>query len=123
MQNLLESHATSTDEGLLDVIADKQCISILQIIDKDPKPVAQIRAECGLNLGVVYRKLKLLQKNGLLESFYKIRPDGKKFFLYKSLVKDISASFSDGSLKVSIALEEQNPAVAAPAEQHETVTS
>ncbi|GEM_PF-2330616 len=117
MQNLAGPRETGTGADLLEVIADGQCISILQAIDKEPKPVAQIRSECEINLGVVYRKLKLLQKNGLLESYYKIRPDGKKFFLYKSLVKGISVSFGDGRLQVSVAFREQNPAPEGPAGQ------
>lgn len=109
MQNLVEPREDRLDGRLLDVIADSQCVSILQAIDKESKPVSQIRSECEINLGVVYRKLKMLQKNGLLESYYQIRPDGKKFFLYRSLVKDISASFSNGTLQVTVALREQSP--------------
>ena len=104
MQELVDSRVSSESNGLLHAVADRHCISILQAVDKEPKTVSQISSERSINPGILYRRMKILQKNGLLDSFYKIRPDGKKFFLYKSLVKDIAISFSDNKLEVNITL-------------------
>ncbi|MDE1766947.1 MAG: helix-turn-helix transcriptional regulator [Thaumarchaeota archaeon] len=96
-----ESEMTN-NKILLDVMADKYCISILQAIKDEPKSASQLSSECGIFIGIVYRKLKLLQKGCLLDIHYEIRPDGKRFFLYKSQVKSIMASFVDNALDVVI---------------------
>jgi len=100
---LLVTGKTSNEE-LSRIVADEYCIAILQAIDKVPKSASQLSSECGIFMGIVYRRLKLLQKNGLLDVSYEIRPDGKKFFLYESLVKDITVSFNGNKLEVAVYL-------------------
>ncbi len=104
MHNLLVNQERSGNEDLACIVADRYCIAILQAIDKEPKSVAQLSSECNIFLGIIYRRLKLLQKNDLLDIYSEIRSDGKKFFLYKSLVKDITVSFSGNKLKINFAL-------------------
>ncbi|HJU13372.1 MAG TPA: hypothetical protein VJ792_02840 [Candidatus Nitrosotalea sp.] len=95
---------------LLGVFADRHCISILQAIDKKPKSVSQIGCDCCINLGVVYRKLNLLKKAGLVDSYYKIRTDGKKFFLFSSLLDHARFSFDGDNVFVEVDLREKQPA-------------
>lgn len=89
---------------LLEILADRNCVSILQAIDKEPKPVSQISCECSIGPGAVYRKLTLLKAAGMVDSNYKIRPDGKKFFLYKSLLGHASFSFTGDKMLVDVDL-------------------
>lgn len=104
MQDLLVIPVTNDDKDLLRILADQYCVAILQATDKVFKSASQLSSECGIFTSIVYRRLKSLQKSGLLDTYYEIRPDGKKFFLYKSLVKHITVSFSDNKLEVNLAL-------------------
>lgn len=101
MQSLIGKTNAIHDKVLLQVVADEHCISILQCLDGEPKPVTQIRTELGISIGKAYRKLKLLQKSGLLDTTFQIRPDGKKFFLYRSAVRNFAILFAGNKLEIS----------------------
>ena len=105
--SLGKARIANNDKLVLDVMADRYCIQILQAINTEPKSVSQLSSECGIFLGVAYRKLKILKKSGLLDTHCEIRPDGKKFFLYKSRVKGIVASFVGNKLEVATVLEKE----------------
>ena len=62
-------------KDLLHLVSDEESISILRAIDREHKSASQLSSECGIFVGRVYRRLKVLQKSGLLEVCYKIRPD------------------------------------------------
>lgn len=100
-----KTRITNNDKLMLEVLSDRYCIRILQAISDTPKPVSQLSSECSIFIGMVYRKLKILKKNDLLDTYCEIRPDGKKFFFYKSRVKGIVASFIDNKLEVTTILE------------------
>ncbi len=104
LQNLIENQEKNRNEDLSRIVADKYCVTILKAIDKEPKSVVQLSSECDIFVGLIYRRLKLLQKNGLLDMYGEIRPDGKKFFLYKSLVNNITVSFNGNDLKITFTL-------------------
>ncbi len=102
--SLGKPRAVNVDRLLLDVLSDSYCIQILQAINESPKSASQLSSECGIFIGMVYRKLKVLKKGDLLDTYCEIRPDGKKFFFYKSRVKRIVASFIDNKLEVNLIL-------------------
>lgn len=111
MQSVASLSGSVRDEkDLLEAISDEHCRSILRAVDQSPKSVAQLSSECGIFSGIVYRRIKLLQRCGLLDTFYEIRPDGKKFYLYKSLVRKINVSFAGSRLQVSVSLKDDRSA-------------
>ncbi len=69
---------------------DPYCAQILNITREDFKSAIEISANSSLSLTTVYRRLHILQECGLLEVIGKIRPDGRKFFLYKSKIRELS---------------------------------
>lgn len=69
---------------------DSYCALILNITREDFKSAIEISANSSLSLTTVYRRLHVLQECGLLEVIGKIRPDGRKFFLYKSKIRELS---------------------------------
>lgn len=93
------------DRDLLRAVSDAQCISILQSLDRQPRPVSEISSMCGISAGTVYRKLKILQKCGLLETSYVITKDGKKFLLYRSRVRNFTILFAGNKLEVKVVLD------------------
>jgi predicted transcriptional regulator len=69
---------------------DPYCVQILNITRENFKSATEISANSSLSLTTVYRRIHLLQECGLLEVIGKIRSDGRKFFLYKSKVRELS---------------------------------
>ncbi|MDE1862358.1 MAG: winged helix-turn-helix transcriptional regulator [Thaumarchaeota archaeon] len=106
MQTDREIPEIENNESVLRIVSDSQSVSILRAVDREPKSASQLSLECGIFVGKVYRRLKLLQKSGLLDVYYRIRPDGKKFFLYKSRVKEIVVSFDGQDLGLGVTLKE-----------------
>jgi hypothetical protein len=49
---------------------------------------------------MVYRKLHWLQNAELVYVFFKVRPDGKKIFLYKNRIRQIRSMFDGDHLEV-----------------------
>ncbi len=69
---------------------DSYCVQILNITRGNFKSAIEISANSNLSLTTVYRRLHVLQEYGLLEVIGKIRSDGRKFFLYKSKIRELS---------------------------------
>lgn len=69
---------------------DSYCVKILNMIRNDFKSAIEISTGSNLSLTTVYRRIHVLQECGLLEVMGKIRSDGRKFFLYKSKIIELS---------------------------------
>lgn len=104
MEQMTGESVHGEEENLLSIIADRYCVTILKAVEGEHKSAAQISSECGIFIGKVYRRLKVLRGNGLLDVQCGIRRDGKKIFFYKSLVRDIVISLSGGKVGVSVNL-------------------
>ena len=68
---------------------DPYCIQVLNATRGNFKSATEISEASNLSLTTVYRRVHILQEFGLLEVIGKIRPDGRKFFLYKSKIKEL----------------------------------
>ena len=83
------------------VIADSYCREILLVTKQVPKSAMEINLETHIPISTVYRRIQTLCDTGLVETTGTISGDGKKFFLYRSKVKEISIKYSD-SLEITI---------------------
>ena len=98
---LVEQQNTSLDEtnadasSILWTLSDSYCRLILKNIKNIPKSCMEISAECKIPISTVYRRIQQLQDQNLVHVSGTISDDGKKFFLYKSKIKSLSASFND----------------------------
>ncbi len=81
------------------IIADPYCREILQATKFIPKSIIEIYADTKIPISTTYRRVQSLCDAGLLKTTGTISEDGKKFFLYKSAVKEVLIKF-DGSLHV-----------------------
>ena len=86
---------------ILWVLADPYCRTILNAVEDKPKSCIKIIAETEIPISTVYRRIQTLQDHNLVRIEGKISQDGKKYFLYKSKVQKIQASF-DGKLNVKV---------------------
>jgi predicted transcriptional regulator len=83
------------------VIADPYCRKILEITQLIPKSAVEINSETNIPISTVYRRIQTLCDTGLVETSGSISEDGKKFFLYKSNIKEISIKYN-GRLKITV---------------------
>lgn len=83
------------------ILADSYCLLILENTRYIPKSCMEISRDCNIPISTVYRRVQILHDVNFLQISGSISSDGKKFFLYKSKVQQISAIF-DGTLKVKV---------------------
>ena len=89
-------------QPLLEIIADKYCRTILETTMTKPKSAIEINFETKIPISSIYRKLQTLHDNKLVGVSGIISEEGKKNFLYKSKVKQISASINGGLIEIQI---------------------
>lgn len=105
MQSLIQGRKIEEDdkkEALFKIISDKYCRSILSSTMDSPKSAMIISADEGIPISTVYRRLQILFENKLLRITGSISTDGKKYFLYKSKVKAISAAFNGNNIEIEV---------------------
>lgn len=103
---VLQSPIKVTDgqkqDSLLEIMSDKYCRTILNAIMYKPKSALEISSECKVPISTVYRRIQTLHDAKMLYTSGSISDDGKKFFLYKSRVKEIQTQFKEGEVQVEL---------------------
>ena len=94
--------------AVLEVMGDKYCRDILRYARYRPKSVVEISNELKIPISTVYRRLPLLQETNMISVSGQINPEGKKYFLYKTKVKEISAQVSGELVDVKVTQESHN---------------
>ncbi|MDH3824878.1 MAG: helix-turn-helix domain-containing protein [Nitrosopumilus sp.] len=105
MQILQSAHKIeeeSTKDNLLGIVSDKYCRSILKAIMDKPKSAMEIAMECKIPISTVYRRIQNLHDSKMLYTSGQISDDGKKFFLYKSKIKEIQTYFNNGEVQIEL---------------------
>lgn len=82
-------------EQILWILADPYCREILKNIREKPESCMEICAETKIPISTVYRRMQSLQDQNLVQISGTISENGKKYFLYKSKVEAIHASYAD----------------------------
>lgn len=104
LQSVNKIEEETTKDALLSVVSDKYCRDILGAIMDKPKSVMEIAAETKTPISTVYRRIQTLHDNKLIRTSGTITYDGKKLFLYKSKIKEIQSTFSNGQIEVKLVL-------------------
>ena len=89
-------------EHLLSIVSDKYCRTILKAIIDKPKSAVEIASETKVPITTVYRRIQTLHDNKVVQASGMITGDGKKMFLYKSKIKGINSTYSEGRIEVEI---------------------
>lgn len=89
---------------LLEVISDKYCRILLQSTMHKPKSAIELTSETKIPISTIYRRIQMLHDNKLLRTSGAITDDGKKLFMYKSMIKEIQCNFNEGKIDVEITL-------------------
>ena len=102
LQSAYKVEEDATKDGLLLVISDKYCRYIIKAIMDKPKSAMEISAETKTPISTVYRRIQTLYDNKLVRTSGTITDDGKELFLYKSKIKGIQSTFSNGQIEVEL---------------------
>jgi len=105
MQTLFQKRKIEDDErkdAILDILADKYCRSIIETTMEKPKSAMDIAADAKIPISTVYRRLQNLHDNKLVAISGMISDDGKKFFLYRSKIRSLSASYTGNYVEVEV---------------------
>ena len=89
-------------ESFLEILSDKYCRSILEAIMETPKSAIEVSHEKIIPLSTVYRRIQQLHDSKMIRTSGVITEEGKRLFLYKSKIKEVKTSFSDGKLDVEV---------------------
>lgn len=89
-------------DSILKVVSDKYCRTILYSIMIKPKSAIEITMESKIPLSTVYRRIQMLHDNNLVSTSGMITEDGKRLFLYKSMIKGINCNFNNGQVEVEL---------------------
>jgi predicted transcriptional regulator len=100
--NQLKIEEPERKESFLEVLSDKYCRSILEVIMNAPKSAIEISREKSIPLSTVYRRIQLLHDSKMIQTSGVITEEGKRLFLYKSKIKEVNTSFCDGKIDVNI---------------------
>ena len=95
-------------DRVLKVLADKYSRQILNATKEEPKSANMIVYEANIPVSTVYRRLQNLLDAKLLSISGTINEDGKKFFLYKSKVKEIHTTVNGETIETKLVLVSNN---------------
>ncbi len=105
MQTLLQKRKIEDDErkdAILEILADKYCRNIIEMTIEEPKSAMDIAADSKIPISTVYRRLQTLYDCKLVKISGMISDDGKKFFLYKSKIRSLCASFTGNYVEIEV---------------------
>lgn len=104
MSQMLSVQEDTRKDTILEALSDKYSRIILEATMDKPKTALEISAERHMPISTVYRRLQALHDAKMLGISGSISDDGKKFFMYKSKVRQISTVFNNGVVEVSVTL-------------------
>lgn len=105
MQTLLQKRKIEDEKRkdvILEILADKYCRNIMETTMEKPKSAMEIASDTKIPISTVYRRLETLHGNKLLAVSGMITDDGKKFFLYRSKIKSLSASITGNYVEIQV---------------------
>ena len=100
--NQLKIEEPERKESFLEILSDKYCRAILEAIMDTPKSAIEVSREKNIPLSTVYRRIQQLHDSKMIRTSGVITDEGKRLFLYKSKIKAVNTSFSDGKIDVDV---------------------
>ncbi len=100
---------TSTEEKLIDLLANKYTRGILSLTSKGECSALQLCRELGIPIATVYRKLQFLENNGLIKNVKTIvHLSGNEEKYYRCAFQEVKVGFNKGMFSVSLTMEDCN---------------
>lgn len=95
------------ENAVIEHLADKCSLKILSLTSKKEHSAIELSDELKVSLSTVYRKLKLLERSGLVQhvkTVINLAGNDEKF--YRCAVREATVSFHEGRLSVSLKKED-----------------
>lgn len=90
-------------QAIMTAMADREMVKILECATPRSRSVNDLIRQTGISHSTAYRKIKwMLEESLLFTEKIEVTPDGKKFSLFRSTLKSISARYEHGKLDVEI---------------------
>ncbi len=87
------------------LLTDEYAAKILTAIMKVPRSAQQLSASYGIPIAACYRRIKLLERYGLIAcKERRLSQQGKRINFYLSMVRNAYIFFEDGRLRVKLEL-------------------
>lgn len=92
---------------LAKLLTDEYCAKILIATSRKPKSALELAERFGIPVAQCYRRIHALEEAGLLKAVERVlTQQGKRIYLYKSLVKSMMIYYEGTKVKVKIELAE-----------------
>ncbi len=96
------------EQLLIELLGNKYSRGIMSLTSNTECSALQLCRELGIPLTTVYRKIKLLEKNGLIKHVKTIiNLSGNEEKYYRCAIDEIRVSFNKGMLSVNLRLQDQ----------------
>ncbi len=106
-RNLSKMEATVNEQLLIELLGNKYSRGILSLTSNMECSALQLCRELGIPLTTVYRKIKLLEKTGLIRHVKTIiNLSGNEEKYYRCAIDEIRVSFNKGMLSVNLKLQD-----------------
>jgi predicted transcriptional regulator len=102
MQQILTIQEDTKKDAILGAISDRYSRIILEATMNAPKTALEISKEQNVPISTVYRRLQALHDAKLLTISGSISDEGKRYFMYKSKIRQIETSFNGSTIDVSV---------------------
>lgn len=103
---------TSTEEKLLDLLANKYTRGILSLTSMGDCSALQLCRELDIPLATVYRKLQFLENNGFIKNVKTIiHLSGNEEKYYRCAFQEVKMNFNRGMFSVSLTMEDSSDRV------------
>lgn len=103
----MDTKTTKNADVIIEYLADKCIREILNLTTKKEHSALELSSELNTPLSTVYRRLKLLEKSGLIQHVKTvISYAGNEEKYYRCIVREATVSFKDGELSVDIKKED-----------------
>ncbi|MEW6588091.1 MAG: helix-turn-helix domain-containing protein [Thermoproteota archaeon] len=87
-------------DTILEAISDKYSRIILETTMNKPKTALEISIEHKIPISTVYRRLQTLHDAKLLAISGSISDEGKRYFMYKCKIRQITTAFNGNAVDV-----------------------
>ena len=84
----------SVRDAVLKALSNEQAMQILEFSMESPKSAFEISTACNIPLTQVYRWVRRLHKLGFVKISGATNEAGKKYFMYKSRVREIKVTLN-----------------------------
>jgi predicted transcriptional regulator len=89
--------------AILTALADNETVKILESATFHPTSVNEVIRDTGISHSTAYRKIKWMLEEGLLfTEKISITDDGKKFSLFRSILKSVVTKYDQGKMTVQV---------------------